>query len=214
MKVDMNPRLLLAAIVSAVTAGACGGGNKIEGTYVATQESFIQSLTFNAEGQLDVVMLAIPQRGMYTVEGGTVTIVAPDGTRTPFQIASNGCLQGPVLLGTYCKGAGSASASPAADAAPSLSSNAGSADSGDWTGTYEAGTPEGSIVMEFQGSDKVLFRTIDTAGSPTGEAVYRYETHGDSIAIYNKSNDPMTLRHNGDALEGSVGDEPIRFNRR
>jgi hypothetical protein len=196
---------MLAMVLLAAELSACGGAGKVEGMYVSTQTSPIRDLTFKADGKLDVNLLGGIHEGTYSIDGGTVTMIAPDGTRTPFTVGSDGCLEGPSELGRYCKG--TRKEEQAATPPPPPPPNPG------WTGIYEAQTPQGKVVMDFQKTDQLSIQKYDTANNPGGQTNYRYTNTADTVTVSTGSFESI-LKSSGNTLEGTFMGQPIKFEKK
>jgi len=204
MRTAIHIKGMLATVVLALGLSACGG-TKVEGMYVSTQSSPVRDLTFNPDGKLDVNLMGGIHEGTYTIEGDTVTIVGTDGTRTPFKVGSDGCLEGPAEFGRYCKG--TRKEEKAAAPPPPPPPNPG------WTGIYEAQTPEGKVVMDFQMTDRLSIQKYNTANAAMGQTNYRYTNTADTVTISTGSFESI-LKSNGNVLEGTFMGKPIKFEKK
>ncbi|HLG54869.1 MAG TPA: hypothetical protein VI485_06035 [Vicinamibacterales bacterium] len=197
---------IVALVLCAVAAG-CGSAT-VEGTYTGKGETIIDALTFKPGGKVDVTMIGLTHEGAFEIDGRTVTVIAPNGTRTPLTIASNGCLEGAGLVGTYCKD-GSAQAVPAtASAGASL---------GGLAQVYEGSAREGRITLEFGAARKVRLTMTPSGVADAPERVsfdVGYAVNGDAITVSLPGNEPLMLTRAGNDLEGTLNGETVRFVKR
>jgi hypothetical protein len=199
-----------ASAVVAAALAACGcGGTTVEGRYVGQNDTIIDALTFKSGGRVDVELIGVTHEGTYEIDGNSVTVVAPNGTKTALTVASNGCLEGGGLVGTYCKD-GSAPAAAAASTA-----GAGGA----LAQTYETRTSEGRIRLEFGAGQKVQLTMTphDAGGSGMPDRLsfdVDYEVDGDDITLNLPGSERLLLTRSGDGLEGTMNGETVRFVRR
>ena len=204
----MSTRRLLSAMSAALAFAACGcGGAAVEGRYVGQNDTIIDAMTFRSGGKVDVELVGVTHEGTYEIDGKTVTVVGANGARTPLTIASNGCLEGGGLVGTYCKDGST----------PSAAAPAG--DGGALAQVYETRTSEGRIRLEFGAGRKVqLTMTPDDAGGsgmPDRLSFdVDYEVDGDDITLRLPGADRLLLTRSGDGLEGTMNGETVRFVRR
>jgi hypothetical protein len=205
MRRSIHCCLMFVMVVGSAALSACGGASNVEGTYVSTQSAMIRDLTFKADGKVEVNLLGGIHEGTYTVEGETLTMIAPDGTRTPFNVGSDGCLEAPAPLGRYCKG--TRATESAAAPPPPPPPNPG------WTGIYEAQTDQGKVVMDFQETDRLSIQKFNTANNPMGQTNYRYTNTADAVTISTGSFESI-LKSNGNVLEGTFMGEPIKFEKK
>jgi hypothetical protein len=193
---------IVALVLGAIAAG-CGGAT-VEGTYAGKGETIIDTLTFKPGGKVDVTMIGITHEGAFEIDGRTVTVIAPNGTRTPLTIASNGCLEGGGLIGTYCKGADGSS-----------SSSATSPDA--LAAVYEGAAREGHIMLEFGAARKVRLTMTPSGVADAPERVsfdVAYAVSGDAITVSLPGNEPLMLTRSGNDLEGTLNGETVRFVKR
>jgi hypothetical protein len=195
---------IVALVLCAVAAG-CGGAT-VEGTYTGKGETIIDTLTFKPGGKVDVTMIGITHEGAFEIDGRTVTVIAPNGTRTPLTIASNGCLEGGGLVGTYCKGAGASSSSSSSATSP-----------GALAAVYEGAAREGHIMLEFNAARKVRLTMTPSGVADAPERVsfdVAYAVSGDAITVSLPGNEPLMLTRSGNDLEGTLNGETVRFVKR
>jgi hypothetical protein len=194
----------VSAVALAASLSACGGAT-VEGKYVGQDDTFIDSLTFKSGGKVDVELVGVTHEGTYEIDGNSVTVVAPNGTKTPLTIASNGCLEGGGLVGTYCKDGSSASASSSGGSGGALSQ------------VYEARAQEGHIRLEFGANNKVQLTMTPTGIADAPDRMsfdVGYEVSGDDITISLPGNEPLLLTRSGNDLEGTMNGETVRFVKR
>jgi hypothetical protein len=152
---------------------------------------------------VDVVLIGVTHEGTYEMDGDTVTVVGANGTRTPLTLASNGCLDGGGLVGTYCKDGG---APPAA--------SAGARSPGGLAQLYEATTSEGRITLAFSAGRKVQLTMVPTGLADAPDRMsfdVGYEMSGNEITVTLPGSEPLMLTRAGDDLEGTMNGETVRF---
>lgn len=188
-------RVLPAAAVAAVLV-ACGGGPDVEGTYSPQGDALFDSLSFMQDGQARVELIGITHPGNYEVEGSVVTLIAGDGTRTPFEF-DGGCLSH-MLVGTYCR----------SGSAPAASASGGPE-------RYEARVDEGVIELELQPSGRAILTMTPNGGGAADSMslTITYVTTGDGVDIEMPGEDPLRLTRSGRDLVGTMEGETARFER-
>jgi hypothetical protein len=91
----------VAALAVGVAAAACGDGG-MRGIYTSGGEGFFEQLNFTSGEKVEITFIGTIAEGNYVVEDGKVKITVNNQTQV-LLIASNGCLEGGGLLGTYCQ---------------------------------------------------------------------------------------------------------------
>jgi hypothetical protein len=186
-------RIVTLAIVP-VALSACG--TRLEGTYAGQGPTFLQALTFDSDGKVNVTFLGMTRQGTYSVDGDQVVVTI--GTdASVFTIEDGGCLAGGGFLGTYCK----SGVSPVAVHDEKLA------------GSYVAMIAGGSIALDFDGDRAVRMTMIDPNGA-TESGTVRYALDGDRVMISGPDGQQLELTHAAGKLEGYMGDLQVRFVRR
>lgn len=104
MNVKSSMRAVTATALTLAVALAAACGNSVKGTYIGGDDSLLHSLDFKDDGKVDVTILnGIGGEGTYDVQGDIVRLTA-NGTTHELRIGDDGCLHGPLMVGTLCKG--------------------------------------------------------------------------------------------------------------
>jgi hypothetical protein len=196
---SIQQRIVVVAIV--ILSTACGGG--VGGRYVGQGETLFNSLTFGDDGKVEMEFVGMLRDGTYVMEEDNIIVTAPNGDRVRLRPASNGCYSNEVI-GTYCKD-GSA---PRTASAPLQS---------DGPESYEATAREGRILLEFAGKRNVRVTMTPNGGSDMPQRMSidaSYESSGDRITVRLPGGEDLMLTRAGTSLEGAMGGETVRFDRR
>ena len=185
-------------VATAVLLAGCG--SKVDGTYSGSAESFFERLTLKSGGKADVTFMGMTKEGEYTVDGKQVKITV-GGENQLFTVDDKGCLDGGGIIGRYCKGGSSGTASASPNATPS------GAGLGGPSGIYQATDGQDSVRLEFQSAGKVRV-TVSGESQPADGT---YAVAGDRITVAVPGGMPMTLVNQGDSLLGSLGGQTVRF---
>jgi hypothetical protein len=187
---------------AALLLAACSRG--IKGTYRGGDDSLLHSLNFKDDGKVDVVIAnGIGGEGTYEVDGDVVRITA-NGQTNELKIGDDGCLHGPLLVGTLCKGerpSGSAAAAP---------SGGGSGLAGS---TFEARGNGGVMSLQFTDGRSVRVISAVPTGGGSGSVEGTYSSIGDQVVI-DIQGDAQTFTLNGNTLTGDLDGDQVTFTRK
>lgn len=194
------PKTFRASSLATLTLvlGGCGG---LSGTYSGKDTGFLDDLTFHSGGKVDATFMGMTKEGTYKKDGKRVTITVNGDTQV-LTLASNGCLEGGGLLGTYCKGGSEAKAE---------SSKA--AGGGKLSGTWEAAAPDGTgekMRLKFKSGGKVDM-SLSVPGQDPEATEATYELSGDQLTIYIPNSPQIHLTRDKNVLQGNFMGEGIRF---
>jgi predicted small secreted protein len=182
--------LCLVVLVIAATLTSCG--SRVRGTYSGKDTGFLDKMTFESDGKVELTFMGMTKEGTYVVEDKKVKITNAGETHV-LTIDDQGCLDGGGLLGKYCKESSSSSASESA-----------------LSGVYRAGSSQGGISLDFRGGQKVLV-TVSEGRSENETKEGTYKTSGDKITVTVPGGEPLILHRKGDALEGSLDGLSVNF---
>lgn len=90
---------LLMVVAAGFAVAACDDG--VSGTYAGKEDSFLEKLEFKSD-KVDVTGFGETKQGTYEVDGEKV-IVTISGEAQVFTRDDEGCLDGGMVLGKYCK---------------------------------------------------------------------------------------------------------------
>ena len=91
---------LFIVVAAGLAVSACGDEG-VSGTYKAKGTGILEKLEFTSD-KVDVTGLGETKQGTYMVDGDKVTVTI-DGEGQIFTRDKEGCLDGGMLLGKYCK---------------------------------------------------------------------------------------------------------------
>lgn len=193
------PRLAGLACAALLVAGCSSG---VEGTYMGGDDSFLHSLNFKDDGKVDVVIAnGIGGEGTYEVDGDVVRLTA-NGQTNELRIGDDGCLHGPLMVGTLCKGE-----------RPSGSAAAGGGGGALAGSTFEARGNGGVMALQFTDGRTVRMSTAIPGAGGSGWVEGTYGVIGDQVVI-TIQNQPETFTLNGNTLTGDLDGDQLTFTRK
>lgn len=190
--------LVLAA--SLILHAGCGSG--VQGTYVGTKgHSFFDQIELEDAGKVVVTLVGVAYDATFEVKGSSV-IVNNGGQLHELKI-ENGCLVD-AIGGTYCKAGGSAGVATSEPAGAPRG----------YDGEYEARGPNGgAMTIRFTGTSTFDLQVSAPGANDARQGTYR--TEGDHVMLQIAGDrEVLDLTRRGDALEGSLGGDQIRFVKR
>lgn len=197
----------VAGLATAAAVLAACGGSSVEGRYVARGEALYDSLTFGAEGRVEVVFIGTPSQGRYAIDGDAITVTAPNGDQVLFTVDADDCLTH-FLVGTYCRGGSLANVGGAA--APSSGGARGGSE------IYAALTDQGRITLELLTEDQARMtmrpNSLGAAGMPAQMSIdVAYERDGNDLVVALPGEEPMQLVRDGRDYVAEMNGETARF---
>jgi hypothetical protein len=194
------PKTLRATSLATLTLAlaACGG---LSGTYSGKGTGFLDDLTFHSGGKVDATFMGMTKEGTFKKDGKRVTITVNGDTQV-LTLASNGCLEGGGILGTYCKGG--------SEKKVAVSGGKGG---GKLSGIWDAAAPDGTgekMRLKFKSGEKVDL-SLSVPGQDPEATEATYELSGDQLTIYIPNSPQIHLTRDKNVLEGNFMGEAIRF---
>ena len=192
----------LAAVTLALPLIAACGSPSVEGRYVGRGDTFFDSLTLGANGRAEVVMIGVTHPASYVQDGNAITLTAPNGTPSRFELGDDGCLRH-TPIGTFCRDGSAPSSLGGVAAAPGGPE------------VYQATVSEGRITLELLSASqaRMTMRPLAPGGDFPQQLSFDvfYERDGDNVIIAMPGDEPMRLLRNGRDLVATMDGETARF---
>jgi hypothetical protein len=133
--------------------------------------------------------MSMTKEATYEVDGDRVKVTHGGDTQV-FTIDGKGCLDGGRLLGVYCRDGGDNNARISGD--------------------YTAGQGDDGITLSFLDEQRVRVK-VSQRGRVTDSAIGKYKLAGNQVTVSVTGGQPMSLRRNGDVLEGTLEGARLKF---